>query len=846
MKLWLAELTGYQVGGGETVFRFASAPFTTGPADTPPHAWYDPRIKSPALFRQDCFDGGGAGGAAKVSYGELVLVNTDGGLDHLLGYAFDGRKITIRCGAAGGVYPAGYPVYIEALIEQFTFDLKEISVRLRGPEQLLAKPLQTHLYGGPAGGWLEGNSSLEGKPKPLAYGVVKNAALPMVNSQYNVYQVNDGPVADVPFVYEKGARLERAYTAISTWTDSAPIPILSYSGSVDVCRDPATGYLYYCGYNIYVVDPVTDTLVKTIFAATPIKACAIFPERPGSLFCAVYLGPYSGGLHEYDLSNMDALPVATGLPYGVVPVLFGYTTSLVVQQGSIVIPCNNRNTNPDKSCFAFYNLTTDILTTSAVDNTVKWLSSTVVGDALWLGVASTVMAVFGVIKLVDLNIVKSIFLDTDSPGYWMLVTPDETSVVMMGARLETFNLSDGSLIASMTSPTSYQLLARTWLPTTPPSFLLSSGGGSPQVTKLYLAETLHSVDLGVTSTNMMPIWSDETSTVVVDSYDATTGRFFRHLALGAITSDDYANESAMGVAPAAGYYRVCPSLGYVRLGSVPVGVVTADIDAETTVLIGGGALGGGDPVPVTNTAAPLLYAILDKAGITAEHINEADLTELDTIAPAILGLWLPDTITAAAALDLVSITVGAWWSFSSMGLFRVKRLDAPSEFMVTKLLDPAAILTLKRETLTTEGRGLPVKKVSLNHTRNWTVQDASSLAGIVTGPRKIWLSHDYRTVVAADATRATTHLLAQETTISTLYLDKAAAQTEADRLLVLHGERDKYILTIVIPEPADHPVLGEVVSLSYPRYGMATGKLLVVIGVQVDAAKNRLELALWG
>lgn len=189
---------------------FSTGPgFTTSAASTPPHRTFEPRLKQPARIRRDMFAPGTTRGRSVMAVGEMILTNTDGDLDGLLNYAFDGRAITVYWGPDSAVFPSGYTTMLVATMEQAEFTADEVRIRLRDRARELDVPLQATKYAGdnalPAG--LEGVEDLKGKPKPWCFGDVFNVPAVCVNTSKLIYQVHDGAIADVTDVRDRGESL---------------------------------------------------------------------------------------------------------------------------------------------------------------------------------------------------------------------------------------------------------------------------------------------------------------------------------------------------------------------------------------------------------------------------------------------------------------------------------------------------------------------------------------------------------------------------------------------------------------------------------------------------------------
>jgi len=297
---------------------------------------------------------------------------------------------------------------------------------------------------------------------------------------------------------------------------------------------------------------------------------------------------------------------------------------------------------------------------------------------------------------------------------------------------------------------------------------------------------------------------------------------------------DYATSSALqSASPAAGSYITCFAEGFYRLGSSPAGTVTADV-------VQGASAGA-------RTAAQLIKTIITgPGGIDLADVSSADVTALDTAASAELGVWCASETTIAAVLDQLAASVGAWWGFDRLGVLRMQQLAVPMGSPACTLTE-AEIINIDRIESSDTGRGIPAHRVKLRYQRNGTVQN-NDLAGSVTAARRAWLAAEWREVVATDSAVQTAHLLSPELTFDALMTSASAAQTECDRRLTLYKtRRDRIELRAAItPAMAAALDLGAVVQITHPRFGMAAGRLLRVLGMQHDLQKNRVDLTLWG
>ena len=168
--------------------------------------YYIPRIAQPGNYEINMFASGKTSGSSQLGFGEVRLINVDGGLDHLLDYGFDGRSILFKQVTKTN----DVIVLASCSMEQAEFTSKEIIIRIKDPQMAFNAPLQPVKYAGsnslPNG--IEGTDDIKGKPKPLTFGKVYNIAPVPVNTSKLIYQVHTSTVA-IPAVYDKAVQLVR-------------------------------------------------------------------------------------------------------------------------------------------------------------------------------------------------------------------------------------------------------------------------------------------------------------------------------------------------------------------------------------------------------------------------------------------------------------------------------------------------------------------------------------------------------------------------------------------------------------------------------------------------------------
>lgn len=296
---------------------------------------------------------------------------------------------------------------------------------------------------------------------------------------------------------------------------------------------------------------------------------------------------------------------------------------------------------------------------------------------------------------------------------------------------------------------------------------------------------------------------------------------------------DYPTLAALIAAPTApGTYDTCLAAGYFKLGSSPVGQVTADVTEGVT--------------PAARTAARVVARMLARGGLPADQLDAGSVAALDAKTTAEVGIYIADERHTLDAVTEVLESVGGYLVPDRQGAFRLGRLEAPGAPVAT--IDLADAREITPFVSGDQGRGIPAWRVVVKYARNWTPMGRSEL---VEGPcasqeRRAWLAAETRDAKAEDPAVKAVHPLAPEIPFSSLLLDAGAAQAEAARRLALYGTGRSFLRVPVPPEVAAERELGETVVLEAPRFGCADGKPVVVMGIVEDYGAAAGQLILWG
>mgnify|MGYP001558303494 CR=1 FL=1 len=278
-------------------------------------------------------------------------------------------------------------------------------------------------------------------------------------------------------------------------------------------------------------------------------------------------------------------------------------------------------------------------------------------------------------------------------------------------------------------------------------------------------------------------------------------------------------------APSAGTYRVCKdaSGSYFRLNSAPAGTVTCDalLDASLSGYV--------------NTVSDIVLRILvEQVGLISTEIEPSSFVQLDTDAPAEVGVWVgTGRMTAAQLVDQLLASIGAFGGFNRQGAFSVGMITVPSGVPVATFTEED-IVEITREPLPAAVAPI-IWRASVAYQKNYTVQ--KDLAAAVIAARRTFAAEEVRVSMSDDLAIQSRHLLAVEyANDAGLYALAADADTEALRLFTLwSAERAMYRMKTRLKGMTCD--LGKVIQIEHSRHGLAAGKPARVLGHTVRGAE---------
>ena len=226
--IYLVELTIYN--GGSQTLRYADG---EGYNHSSAPGFYAGRLRGmPTFFAEVSADPREAG--PRTSLGDLLLKNEDGALTAtFLQAGVAGHAVTILLGDSAAAYGTFETVLTAVMLEpQVTRTDIVIPLRDRGVD--LEVPMGGATFAGTNAGstGVEGNADdIKGQRKPVAYGKVRVALPPFVNTSRPIQQLHDGNIEDIDAGYDKGVVLTKGAAR-------------SFA-SIDVTADPGAGQFDY-------------------------------------------------------------------------------------------------------------------------------------------------------------------------------------------------------------------------------------------------------------------------------------------------------------------------------------------------------------------------------------------------------------------------------------------------------------------------------------------------------------------------------------------------------------------------------------------------------------------------
>lgn len=756
--------------------------------------YYEPRIKHPGRLKRMLIGEGKTSGPGQIGYGEVVLVNTDGALDALATYGFDGRQLMIKRGLALGALLSSVVLLAACGMEQATSTWDEVAIRIKDRKQELNVPLQANKYAGtnvlPAG--VDGTADIQGKPKPLLFGTVKNATPVCVNTSKLIYQLHDGALAAVSGVYDKGIPLTAGAVYASQAEMEATAPLAGQyrvwlaGGMFRLGATPAGQVTADAAEGAVEADRSAAKLAQRL-AARAIAAGDIEIADVTALHTlnSAVVGYYANA-ETTVAAALDAVLASVGGWYG-------FDALGKLRLGRLDAPAGNPVATLTETMLLYI----ERLPTSDEGRGLPAWRVNLGYDKNWSP---------GLVPSAPMQIAQWTPGDLPLSQEWSSIAYNQplglflavASAASGGGTTDKYATSpDGKIWTLRSFPSAGRWRGATGLGSIAGFLVVSDNPNTSRVTTDGINWTSGTLPSGG--------WTSVTFGPGLNAVAVNSGN-------GAATSGDAVTWTTITM-PASGWSHVAYGNGLFIACNGTSQIATSPTGAVWTLRnLPAGATG------FRSAWDGRQWLVIGVTGTAATSPDGVTWTQTATQpVPSSYGIASGDGVTVATQKGYAAATSdGLTWAMQRL----------------------AGITNVEYGAY---GGGRFVFGSWNAPTTKLTVLDLAAARD-----RAQWLANPHRTVTASNSAIQTIHPLARELNVDTLIVGSAEAQAEANRLLALH-KIDRVRLKVKVPRaqlPAD--LLGKPVTLQVPRYDYGAGKLLLVIGIEEDCAADTLTLDLWG
>jgi hypothetical protein len=240
-----------------------------------------------------------------------------------------------------------------------------------------------------------------------------------------------------------------------------------------------------------------------------------------------------------------------------------------------------------------------------------------------------------------------------------------------------------------------------------------------------------------------------------DGNPAPVAKFFNVADKGGaiLYAGNVANLAALHAATVPkGFYKSCIAAGAIKVRTVPLGDITADVAS---------VLGEGSSAPM------LVKTILeDVYDLVADlDFDVASLEALHDLNMTACGYYVDEEVEGLTVINDLLSSIGGWMVPDRLGEFQFGRFDLPEvgdPTVATFTLDTIKKDSLSRQPTGDEGQGSPAKSYTLYHSKLWKVLPRSDTIVSVEDSLREYYSQEFRSSHAEDDSVLTVHPLAPD------------------------------------------------------------------------------------
>lgn len=288
-----------------------------------------------------------------------------------------------------------------------------------------------------------------------------------------------------------------------------------------------------------------------------------------------------------------------------------------------------------------------------------------------------------------------------------------------------------------------------------------------------------------------------------------------------------------GDALETGTWSIAPGNQQLLLESPPLGPVVADVSSI------------GSPMSPA-TLAQTLHHVFSRVGCSAWSSTDAATID-STTGYAGIGFYVGGGVRSAReARDAILSTYGAACYQAADGVLRFTRLIDPDSVSETAVLSQADLgedLTWVTDTAPNLTRRMAYRPNAARMSASDFVTDLVD----VPMSRRAELMQPYRGIAYSAVPLAARYAAAErrEPFVSMFWAEDDA-QREIDRICGLYSVDRRFYSWRSLGAFTPLLVPGQIVRVTYPRYGLAGGRNLMVASVQRNSSTGRQSIRLWG
>lgn len=269
--------------------------------------------------------------------------------------------------------------------------------------------------------------------------------------------------------------------------------------------------------------------------------------------------------------------------------------------------------------------------------------------------------------------------------------------------------------------------------------------------------------------------------------------------------------------------------GKFTLNNTPFGQITASVQ-------------GYKPSTYSDNIATIIENIILNYGpsnsrLTSSDIDTANFTTFKSTYTDPVGYYCKDRTNILEICQNLAKSIGAALVCNSQGLVRLVRLSIPGSGTTMEVTAE----DMEFNSLSMSEKPLVKGSVKLNYCKNWTVQNASSLAGVVNQNNITLFDREWLSTVSTNSTVVSDYALSTEPQEEyTYFLTSTPAATEATRRLNLWST-PRFIYTATYYAHMLPVELGDNLTITHRRFNFST-KTGIVVSIDRDWIAGRVTI----